>query len=41
MKDKKEVSMELLQEILDFLQTKPYHQVHNLINKILEEVNNE
>jgi len=37
--DKKEISLELLQEILDYLQRRPYNEVFPLIHKILEEIN--
>lgn len=34
---KKEISLELLQEILDYLQRQPYNQVYPLIHKLLKE----
>lgn len=37
--EKKEISLELLQEILDYLQVQPYNQVYPLIHKILNEIN--
>lgn len=33
------VSQEVLQEILDYLQTRPYNEVYQLIGKLLKEVN--
>jgi len=38
--EKKEVSQEVLQEIVNYLQGKPYLEVYQLINKIIKEVNN-
>ena len=35
------VSQELLQEILDYLQQRPFHEVHVLIRKLLEEAKQE
>jgi hypothetical protein len=29
------VKLELLQEIVDYLQMQPYHQVHELIRKLI------
>lgn len=40
MGDKKEISLELLQEILDYLQVRPYNEVYPLIHKILKELEN-
>jgi len=40
-KGKKEVSLEVLQEVINYLQGKPYLEVYQLINKIIKEVNNE
>ena len=33
--EKVEVNLELLQEILDYLQGRPYNEVYQIINKIL------
>ena len=38
---KYEISQEDLQKILDYLQQKPYHEVYELINIIINTVNNE
>jgi len=35
------VSKETLQEVLDYLQTRPYSEVYIIISKLLKEVNNE
>ena len=36
MEDKKyEISLELLQEIANYLQSRPYHEVHELMNKLI------
>lgn len=37
----KEISLEDLQQILDYLQKKPYHEVHELITKIIIIANKE
>jgi len=34
------VSKETLQEVLDYLQTRPYSEVYIIISKLLKEVNN-
>jgi len=36
---KKEIDLQLLQEVIDYLQQKPYNEVHELIHKIVNEVN--
>ena len=33
------VDLSLLQEILDYLQTRPYNEVHVIIGKLLNQVN--
>ena len=38
MKDKVELSIELLDGILGYLQNKPYAEVSNIITRILDEV---
>lgn len=35
------IDLQLLQEVIDYLQLKPYNEVSNLIHKILQEVNKE
>ena len=34
---KKEISLALLQELVNYLQQKPHYEVNDLINKIIEE----
>lgn len=38
---KVEVSIELFQELVNYLQMKPYHEVHELIQKIIIASNKE
>jgi len=40
-KEKKEVGVEVLQEVVNYLQTRPYNEVYVLISKLIKEVNNE
>ena len=34
------ISLELLQKVVDYLQERPFHEVHVLITELLKEVNN-
>jgi hypothetical protein len=36
-KEEIKISLELLQEIVNYLQLKPHHEVHELIAKIIKE----
>ena len=40
-KQEVKVSLEVLQELIDYLQIKPYNEVSQLIHKIIQEVNKE
>lgn len=40
-KQEVKVSLEVLQELIDYLQVKPYNEVSQLISKIIQEVNKE
>ena len=35
------ISLELLQKVVDYLQEQPYHQVYQLIARLMEEVKND
>jgi len=35
------IDLQVLQEVIDYLQQKPYNEVSQLINKIIQEVNKE
>jgi hypothetical protein len=40
-KQEVKVDLQLLQELIDYLQVKPYNEVSQLIHKIIQEVNKE
>jgi hypothetical protein len=41
MDNKLEIELELLQEVIDYLQKQPYHNVHQLIHKIVVATRND
>jgi len=41
MNNKTEIELVLLQELIDYLQLKPYNEVSQLIQKIVQSVNKE
>jgi hypothetical protein len=40
-KQEVKVDLQVLQELIDYLQLKPYNEVSQLISKIIQEVNKE